>query len=115
MRLMICLLSATSTRQLHRIVLWKLHPTFCKSLRKTSNDFPVTHFVKSISEHLGLHNCSQRILVVLVSTSSIIHNKVIHTTDDDLTQDDSIELRVISTQSLAARLIRRSRYRKLCY
>jgi len=30
----------------------------------------------------------QRILVVLISTSSIIHNKVIRTTDDDLTQDE---------------------------
>jgi len=30
----------------------------------------------------------KRILVVLVSTSSIIHNKVIRTTDDDLTQDE---------------------------
>jgi heat-inducible transcriptional repressor len=30
----------------------------------------------------------QRILVVLVSTSGIIHNKVIRTTDDDLTQDE---------------------------
>jgi heat-inducible transcriptional repressor len=30
----------------------------------------------------------QRILVVLVSTSSIIHNKVIRTTDDDLTPDE---------------------------
>ena len=30
----------------------------------------------------------KRILVVLVSTSGIIHNKVIRTTDDDLTQDE---------------------------
>src|SRR4029078_2266469 len=30
----------------------------------------------------------QRILVVLVSTSGIIHNKVIRTTDDDLKQDE---------------------------
>jgi len=30
----------------------------------------------------------KRILVVLISTSSIIHNKVIRTTDDDLTQDE---------------------------
>src|SRR5215510_1216924 len=30
----------------------------------------------------------KRILVVLVSTSSIIHNKVIRTTDDDLSQDE---------------------------
>ncbi len=30
----------------------------------------------------------KRILVVLISTSSIIHNKVIRTTDDDLSQDE---------------------------
>lgn len=30
----------------------------------------------------------KRILVVLISTSSIIHNKVIRTTDEDLTQDE---------------------------
>ncbi len=64
-----------------------------------------SHVLSALSQNVGIvvspslaenrlkhiefvHLPDKRILVVLVSSSNIIHNKVIRTTDDDLTQDE---------------------------